>query len=144
MSELSFIPAINISASGLNAENQRMEVVANNVANAETTKGPDGNIFKRRQVVFAAKLADAMGMGDEASQLRGVQVDGIVEDNRPPRQVYRPGHPDADENGFVNLPNISPVEEMVDMMSSSRSYEANLNALKVARDMANKALEIGK
>ena len=144
MSEISLIPAIDISSTGLDAENRRMEVVANNVANAETTKGPDGNIFKRRQVIFAAKLAEAMEAGDDFEKLRGVEVQGITEDQRPPRQVHRPGHPDADENGFVSLPNISPVEEMVDMMTASRAYEANLNAIKTAREMAARALEIGK
>lgn len=143
MSEFSLLPALDISASGLDAESRRMEVVANNVANAETTRGPDGKIFRRREVVFAAKLAEAMETGDDAKSLRGVEVREITEDTRAPRRVYQPGHPDANTDGYVSLPNISPIEEMVDMMTASRAYEANLTAMRTAKDMANKALEIG-
>ena len=143
MSEITLIPAVNISSSGLDAETRRMEVIANNVANAETTHGIDGKVFKRRQVIFAEKLADAMGDGSEAGP-GGVDVTDIVEDQREAKKAFRPGHPDADAEGFVSMPNISPVDEMVDMMSASRAYEANLSAIRMAKDMASKALEIGK
>ena len=142
MSEFQIVPAINISASGLEAENKRMEVIANNVANAETSRGPDGKVFKRRQVVFAAKLADAMSADSDLQQMKGVELSEISEDNRPPKRTYRPGHPDADKEGYVTLPDISPIEEMVDMMTASRAYEANLSAMRMAKDMAGKALDI--
>lgn len=144
MSDFSLVPALDISASALEAENRRMEVVANNVANAETTMGPDGKFFRRREVIFASKLADAMDSSSGDSQLRGVEVKEIREDQRPPMRVHRPGHPDADASGYVNLPNINPIEEMVDMMTASRAYEANLSAMKIAKDMASRAMEIGR
>lgn len=143
MSEISLIPAINISASGLDAENKRMEVIANNVANANTTKGENGQVFRRKQVIFASKLADAMAQ-EQGRAFNGVEVKGIVEDQRDPKRVHRPGHPDADEEGYISLPNISQIEEMVDMMSASRAYEANLAAIRMAKEMANDALNISK
>ncbi|MBN1670909.1 MAG: flagellar basal body rod protein FlgC [Kiritimatiellae bacterium] len=141
---MSLIPAIDISASGLTAEKTRMEVIANNVANAETTRGPDGKVFRRREAIFAARLSDALEAEPEQDRLRGVEVRDILEDPRPPDRKYRPGHPDADSEGYVELPNISPIEEMVDMITASRAYEANLAAMKMAKEMATRALEIGK
>lgn len=143
MSEITLMPAINISATGLSAESRRMEVIANNVANAQTTVGEDGKVFRRKEVVFAAKLAAEIGeMGNAESNFKGVEIKQIVDDTRPPKMVYRPGHPDANEEGYVTLPNINQVEEMVDMMSASRAYEANLTAMKTAKGMANQALDI--
>lgn len=143
MSDISLIPAIGISASGLDAENRRMEVIANNVANANTTRGDDGQVFRRKQVIFASKLADAMAEAN-GRKFNGVEVKGIVEDQRDPKTVYRPGHPDADAEGYVSFPNISQIEEMVDMMSASRAYEANLAAIRMAKEMANDALNISR
>ena len=143
MSDITLIPAARISSTGLDAETRRMEVIANNVANAETTKGINGSVFRRRQVIFAEKLAEAIDGGSEEGP-GGVDVADIVDDQRDPRKVYRPGHPDADVEGFVTMPNISPVEEMVDMMSASRAYEANLAAIRMSKDMASRALDIGK
>lgn len=143
MSDITLIPAASISSSALDAENRRMEVIANNVANAETTRGLDGKVFRRRQVIFAAKLADAMNDGLEEGP-GGVAITDIVEDQRDPKKAFRPGHPDADVEGFVTMPNISPIEEMVDMMSASRAYEANLSAMRMSKEMANKALDIGR
>jgi len=142
MPEITLMPAIGISATGLDAESRRMEVIANNVANSQTTRGADGKVFRRKEVIFAARLADAMGSKGPEKKLQGVELQKIVEDKRPLKQVYRPGHPDADENGYVEMPNISPVEEMVDMMSASRSYEANLAAVRMAKSMATQALDI--
>jgi flagellar basal-body rod protein FlgC len=145
MSQIDLVPAINISSSGMDAEKLRMEVVANNVANAETTRGPDGNVFRRRQVIFASKLAEAMGdVGAAGQELGGVRVVDVVEDGRPPKTVHRPGHPDADEAGYVKLPNVNPIEEMVDMMTASRAYEANVAAIRISKSMVSKALEIGR
>jgi flagellar basal-body rod protein FlgC len=138
MPEISLMPGVDICASGLDAESRRMEIIANNVANAQTTRGADGQVFQRREVVFGQKLDDALGDGD----LGGVEILDIVADNTPGRRVYRPGHPDAGEDGFLEMPNVNSVAEMVDMMSSSRAFEANLSAMKTARTMANKAIGI--
>ena len=142
MSENAIVPAIRISATGLDAESRRMEVIADNVANAQTTRGPDGRVFRRKEAVFAAQLDREMQGAGGRDQLGGVSVRGIVEDSRPPTRVYRPGHPDADVDGFLTLPNVNVVEEMVDMMDAARAYEANLSAMKTARGMANQALEM--
>lgn len=142
--DISLIPAIRISATGLDAQNQRMEIIANNVANANTTKGADGKVFRRQEVIFAAKLKKAMGEQGMTKENAGVEVKGVVEDTRPPKRVYKPGDPQADADGYVNMPNINAVEEMVDMMSTTRAYEANLAAINSAKTMAAKALEIGK
>ena len=139
--EMSLIPAIGISASGLDAESRRMEVIANNVANAHSTVGRNGNVFRRKEIIFAEQLKKAGGGGRE---INGVQVKGVVEDTSLPKRAHKPGHPDADEDGYVDMPNIDPVAEMVDMMSATRAYEANLAAIKAARSMAKQALAIGK
>jgi flagellar basal-body rod protein FlgC len=137
------MPAIGISATGLDAESRRMEVIANNMANAQTTHGQDGKVFQRKEVIFAARLSDAIGVS-EREKLQGVELQKIAVDERPPKIVYRPGHPEADENGFVTLPNVNPLEEMVDMMSATRSYEANLAAVRMSKSMASQALDIMK
>jgi flagellar basal-body rod protein FlgC len=140
----SLLPSVQISASGLDAENVRMQIAANNAANAQTTRGPDGKTYRRKEVVFAAEMKKALGGHQKASDMQGVRVDQIVDDPRPSTRVFRPGHPDADQDGYVSMPNVNPMEEMVNMMSASRAYEANLAAIKNATDMARKALEIGK
>ncbi len=142
--DISLIPAIAISASGLDAQNRRMETIANNVANANTAAGADGKVFRRQEVIFSAKLKKAMGEQGMTKQNAGVEVKGVVEDTRPPKRVYKPGHPQADADGYVSAPNINAIEEMVDMMSATRAYEANLAAINSAKTMAAKALEIGK
>lgn len=140
---LSLIPAIGISASGLDAESRRMEVIANNVANANSSAGPDGKVFRRKEAVFAEKLEKAIGKGASGTVGRGVEVKEIAEDMRPLKRVYKPGHPDADKDGFVTMSNVNPMEEMVEMMSATRAYEANLAAIKAAKAMAQQALAIG-
>lgn len=142
--EFSLIPAMGISASGLDAESRRMEVTANNIANANSTVDANGNIFRRKEIVFAEKLRKAVAGAGGTTRMAGVEVQGIVEDTRAPKRVHRPGHPNADKDGYLHVPNINPVEEMVNMMSATRSYEANLAALKTAKTMARQALEIGK
>ena len=136
MPEISLMPGINISATGLDAERRRMEIIANNVANAQTTRGPDGKVFQRKDVVFGQRLDDALGDGE----LGGVEILDVVADETPGRRVYRPGHPDAGEDGFVDMPNVNSVAEMVDMMTASRAFEANLSAMKTSKTMANKAI----
>ena len=140
MSEIAIAPGINISASGLDAEARRMQVIANNVANAKTTRTPDGDVFRRKDVVFEEVLAGGIG----AKKPAGVRFAGEVEDMTPGSRIYRPSHPDAAPDGFVEMPNVNPVAEMIDMMSSSRAFEANLTAMKTAREMATKALQIMK
>lgn len=126
---------IDVSSSGLAAERLRMEVIANNVANANTTKGPNGEAFRRQEVVFAS----AMGGGNQSG---GVDVVGIQADQSELPRIYKPGHPHADDEGYVTMPNIVVSNEMVDLMVASRAYEANLNAIKTYREMANSTLEL--
>lgn len=136
--------AINAAASGLTAERLRLDVIANNIANVNTTRTASGGPYRRQMVVFAprqdtpfaAVLANRLG--------EGVRVVGIVEDNSPPRRVYDPNHPDAGPDGYVNMPNVNIVTEMVDMITASRAYEANVATVNAAKSMAMKALEIGK
>ncbi len=145
MSDMTLVPSMRISASGLDAEGRRMEIIANNVANAQTTRDENGKVFRRKEAIFAAKLSAALGAdGKTGKKFNGVEITRVVDDNRPLKRVLRPGHPDADEEGYVALPNINPVEEMVDMMSASRAYEANLAAMKTARSMAGQAIDILK
>lgn len=146
----------DISSSALTAQRLRMDVIASNMANADTTRGKlvDGKwVPYTRKVVsmeekkgdsFSQVLSGAMGSSTRASSGGGVKVTRISEDSAPFKQVYNPTHPDADENGFVLLPNVDPLKEMVDMMSATRSYEANVTVLNAAKAMITKALEIGK
>ncbi len=139
MSEISLMPGIEICASGLDAESRRMEIIANNVANAQTTRGADGQVFRRKDVVFGQRLDEALGRGNG---LGGVEIREIATDTTPGRRVYRPGHPDAGQDGYIEMPNVNTVVEMVDMMSASRAFEANLSAMKTSKTMATKALAI--
>lgn len=140
--------SFRISASGLAAERLRMDVIANNIANVNTTRTEEGGPYRRRQVVFQAVLADERA-GRAGSKVtgapgRGVAVAAIVEDPSPSRLVYDPGHPDADDKGYVAMPNVDAVREMVDMISATRAYEANVAALDAAKAMAMRALDIGR
>ncbi len=130
--------SFDISASGMLAQKRRMNTIASNLANINTTRTPEGGPYKRRDVVFESVLID------EENSLEGVRVRDVVEDDSPPRVVYDPGHPDADEKGFVKLPRIDLIEEMVNMMLSTRAYEANVNAFNITRSLYQKALELGR
>lgn len=149
---MELLPALAISSSGLTAERLRLDLIANNLANINTTRTPRGGPYRRQVPVFAEKLRDALGpgtapvAGQQTNQApgQGVEVAVIAEDNTPPRLVYDPSHPDADANGYVHLPNINIVNEMVDMIAASRAYEANVTALNAAKAMTLKALEIGR
>jgi flagellar basal-body rod protein FlgC len=142
--------AIGISGSGLSAERLRMDVTAENLANAQTTRGAGGGPYRRKSVVLeqagggfgAALRGAAAGSSGGSQQPGGVQVGGIVEDPSPSRQVYDPGHPDADANGYVQMPNVDPVTEMVDLITASRAYEANVTAMQTAKAMFARTLEI--
>ena len=144
--------AIDASGSGLSAERLRMDVTSENLANAETTKGADGQPYRRKEVVlqeaggvagtsFASVLSSVQGTATGRS-VNGVKVAGIVEDPAAPRKVYDPGHPDADAQGYVSLPNVNPVTEMVDLIGASRTYEANVTAMQAAKQLFSKTLEL--
>jgi flagellar basal-body rod protein FlgC len=135
------LSAFDISAMGLSAQRQRLDVLAENIANVNTTRTPEGGPYRRKQVVFETVLA---GYGPGAGEPQGVLVSEVTTDPAPPRTVYEPGHPDADERGFVRLPNVNIVDEMVDLISATRSYEANVTALNATKGMLMKALEIGR
>lgn len=139
---MSLLTSMKISASGLAAESKRLEVVASNIANAETTRTEQGGPYRRKTVVFSEVLAAAAI--SRGPSLGGVAVRSVTEDPTPPRMVYNPGHPDADEKGYVAMPNVDVVYEMVDMITAARGYEANIAAFNSARAMIAKALQIGK
>ena len=152
---MGFMDTLAISASGMTAERLRMDIVANNLANVNTTRTPGGGPFRRQQVAMAPATAsfgetlaglsgEDGGDGSGEGVRGGVQVSGIVPDMRPFKRVYQPGHPDADAQGYVNLPNVDTVSEMVDMMGATRAYEANVAAVGAVKGMAMKALEIGR
>jgi flagellar basal-body rod protein FlgC len=148
--------AINAAGSALTAERLRMDVTAENLANAQTTRGADGQPYRRKEVIlqerggqsFGSMLNASMGASKPGGSNRsrgnegGVEVGGIVEDQSDFRLQYDPGHPDADERGYVRMPNVNPVTEMVDLISASRGYEANVTAMNTAKQMFSKSLEI--
>lgn len=143
---MGFYSSVEISASGLSAQRLAMDVIANNIANANTTRTPQGGPFKRQLVIFAQKnagddgadgVADASGSGEG-----GVQAVGIAQDNSPDRLVFDPSNPDADPRGYVHYPNVSVVKEMVDLMAASRAYQANVSAMQEARTMTNATLQL--
>jgi len=139
--------AIDVAGSGLAAERLRMDVTAGNLANAQTTQGANGQPYRRREVMLQEAQGGGQSFGSilasqSASPVNGVQVAGIVEDPNPPRRVYDPGHPDADAQGYVSLPNVNPVTEMVDLIGASRSYEANVTAMQTAKQLFAKTLEL--
>lgn len=140
---IQLIPAVESTASALEAERIRMEVIGQNIANANTTRGVDGKPFRRQQVVFESVLRQELGAAGNAGPAK-VTVSKIVPDPRPLRLVYNPGHPDADAQGMVAMPNISVHEEMADMIAAARAFEANLAVVKTARTMAAQTLSIGK
>ncbi len=140
--------SIEVSASGLSAERLQMDVIANNLANVNTTRTAEGGPFKRQLVIFAQKTepagpGDALASdADPARSRAGVQAVGIVNDTGPDRLVYDPTHPDADSAGYVHMPNVEVVKEMVDMMSASRAYEANVTAISESRTIGSATMGI--
>jgi flagellar basal-body rod protein FlgC len=138
MSKVDFFTAMEVSASGLSAQRTRMNVAASNLANAQTTQAEGGGPYKRRDVVLGS-----VGMAG-TDDIKGVAVTQITEDTAPPRLEYDPGHPHANAEGYVAYPNVNPVEEMVDMITASRAYEAGITATSTASSMAERALGIGR
>jgi len=144
---MNFLDALNITSSGLSAQRLRMNLVSSNLANINTTRTPEGGPYQRKEAVFAAQPVGQSFCDMLNSQIPGefsqVKVAEIINDPRPAISKYEPHHPDADENGYVAMPNINLMEEMVNMMSASQSYEANVTAADATKKMALKALEIG-
>jgi flagellar basal-body rod protein FlgC len=136
--------AITASASALSAERTRIEAAVSNMANAESTRGPDGLPYRRRDVLLAADHASSFENAMGKAGAVGVRVAGVVEDTAAFRTRYEPSHPDADAQGFVHLPNVDPQNEMVDLIGASRAYQANLTAIGLIRDLVQKSLELGR
>jgi len=136
--------AINVAGSALSAERTRIEVAVSNLANAESTRGADGKPYRRREVVLTTDPVQTFDSALGAASATGVKVAGIVEDTAPARRRFDPSHPDADKEGFVELPNIDPATEMVNMVGASRAYQANLTAVNLIRDLVSRSLELGK
>jgi flagellar basal-body rod protein FlgC len=144
---MDFFSSMNVSSSALSAERTRMNLISSNLANASATRTPEGGPYKRKDAVFSATPVENRfnrALDGATAQLRKVDVSQIVEDQNPPRLQYDPGHPDANPQGYVAMPNVNVVEEMADMISATRSYEANVTAVQAAKSMAMKTLEIGK
>ena len=134
---MSMFSIFNVSGSAISAQSQRLNVVASNLANADAVAGPDGQGYKSRQVVF-----ETTPMGADASS--GVRVNGIRESNEPMKRVHNPAHPSADADGYVTQSNVNPVEEMVNMISASRSYQNNIEVMNTAKSLLLKTLQMGQ
>jgi len=141
---INLLTGINNTSSALTAERVRMDVISQNIANANTTRDLNGKPYQRQQVVFETVLNQQQALDGSVSGEGSMRVARVEKDHRPVRLVFNPGHPDADENGLVAMPNINIHEEMADLMVSSRAYEANLAVVRTARAMALQTLAIGK
>lgn len=144
-----FLTGMRVSSSGMAAQRMRMNTIASNIANINTTQTPEGGPYRRKDVVFEA-MPDAKNFGeiisssDPAGSFQRVQVTDVLSDRKAPLLKYEPDHPDANQDGYVAYPNINLMEEMTNMIQASRSYEANVTALQASKDMALSALEIGR
>jgi flagellar basal-body rod protein FlgC len=141
---MSLSAALKASASALDAERARLEVAVSNIANAESTRGADGQPYRRRDVVLTPSTVETFDAALGRAGAVGVQVSNIVEDQAPFRKRYEPSHPDADAEGYVSVPNVDVPEEMVDMVGAARAYQANITAINVIRDTVQRSLELGK
>jgi len=143
---MSFLSSLNIGGSALTAQRFRMDVISQNIANADTTRTQDGEPYARKMVVIQERLGSFSDLLDTERMKvgQGVEIARIEEDDKSFKLVYDPGHPDADEQGYVRYPNIDMVKEMMDMMSASRSYEANVSTVNAVKTMAASALQIGR
>ncbi len=146
---MGFFNSINVSASGLTAERLRMDLISENIANANVTRTASGTPYRRKVAVFRSQEANSFqqllnAASGNSTVGNGVEIAGIVEDQSDFKKEYNPNHPDADENGYVNMPNVEVVNEMINLISASRAYEANITAVNTTKTMAMKALEIGK
>jgi len=141
---MNLISGIDVTASALNAQKTRLDIVAQNIANAQTTRGPNGLPYQRKTVSFETELIRRTGGSATGPALQSVRVGSITDDKSKGERVYDPQHPDASADGYVQMPNVNMAFEMVDLMTASRAYEANLTVVKNAKQMALKALDIGK
>jgi len=137
---MSLFNVFNIAGSAVHAQSQRLNVVASNLANAESVAGPDGQPYKARHVIFQTQ---AVGSQEGDTQTPGVKVSQIIEDDSPMRKIYDPKHPLADEQGYISMPNVNPVDEMVNMISASRSYQSNIEVMNTAKNLLQKTLQMG-
>lgn len=144
---MDFFTSLKISSSALSAQRLRMNIISSNLANANTTRTPEGGPYRRKDIVVAATPVDNSFKNvldtEVSNSIRKVNIVNVIEDQRPFRLVYNPQHPDANEEGFVSMPNISVIEEMTNLLSATRSYEANVTAIESIKNMALKALTIG-
>ncbi len=138
---MSMFNIFDVAGSAISAQSQRLSVVASNLANADTVAGPDGSAYRARQVVFQTTLMGSAGARDTSA---GVRVSTVTEDQSPGRRVHDPKHPSADGDGYVTYSNVNPVEEMVNMISASRSYQNNIEVMNTARTLLLKTLQIGQ
>lgn len=138
---MSMLNIFNVAGSAVSAQSQRLNVVASNLANADTVAGPDGQAYKARQVVFQTVL---MGQGANREASAGVKVTTVAEDQSPGRRVHDPKHPGADAEGYVTYSNVNAVEEMVNMISASRSYQNNVEVMNTAKSLLQKTLQMGQ
>ena len=145
---MSFMDGMNVSASGMTAQRLRLDIISQNIANVNTTRDENGNVYRRKTVVFSEKDVTPFGdilMKTAGTAGNGVKVTQVSEDNKTAlRKVYDPSHPDADEEGYVSYPNVNVVQEMTDMIDATRSYEANVTAFNATKNMALKGLEVGR
>jgi flagellar basal-body rod protein FlgC len=142
---MDFLSALRVSASGLSAERTRVNLAASNLANAESTRGPDGKPYRRLDPVMEAVAFDAaLGEAGGAGELSGVRVAEIAQDQSPGKRLYSPAHPDAGPDGFVTLPNVNPIHEVVNLMSAQKAYDANATAVDTLKTMAQRALDIAR
>ncbi len=148
---MAFLDSLDIAGSGLTATRLRMDVISENIANASTTRTESGGPYRRQMVVYQSvknhsfqQLLNSNVTNQSSTSKGGVKVQEIVEDQSDFTPVYNPSHPDADENGYVMMPNVDPIQEMIDMMAATRAYDLNLSAVNAIKSMASKALEIGR
>ena len=142
---MSLFSAIQVSSSGMSAQRMRAEMLVENMANAETTRTPEGGPYRRKDVVFTTDIQSSPFSAVFQSELgTGVKVADVITDSSAPDMRYVPGHPDADENGYVAFPKMNPAEEMVDLLNASRSYQANVSAMTAVKDMITNSISIMK
>ncbi len=145
---MSIFNSINVSASALTAEKTRIDVIAKNMANANSTRATGGRPYRRQMVVFEENkdkaFAEHLRDYTSKNESKGVKISKIVEDDTPFKLKYEPGHPDANEDGYVEMPNVDTIKEMVDLISAQRSYDANITAMNSSKSMLMKALDIGR
>lgn len=143
---MSLFNVLSVSASGMAAQRTRAELLAENLANAETTRTPEGGPYRRKDAVFATESQvspfSSVLQTELTGAVTGVGVAEIVQDSREPEKRYMPGHPDADAKGYVAFPRINPAEDMVDLMSASRGYQANISAITAVKDMINRSIDL--